>query len=127
MAHVGEIILGLEELRTRGNSSVWIDAANDWCVTFEPRDLTTKGNPFWIQVCAGTLNMQYLDEDDPAVRLREEVADFPQEFRQIGWDRALYATFEMPQVYSSQLPHLIDRIATQYFALRPDYQIPVPR
>jgi hypothetical protein len=123
MARLGEIIIGLEELRTRGNGSLWIDTANHWCVTFETRDSTTKGDPFWIQVCAGTLNMQYLDDDDPTARLRAEVADFPREFRQVCWDLAMYATFEMPQAYSSQLPSLIDRIATQYFALQPDYQI----
>jgi hypothetical protein len=69
------------------------------------------------------LNMQYLDDDDPKLRLSKEVTDFPQDFTQVCWDPALYATFEMPQAYSTQLPTLIDRVAQQYFALQPECEM----
>jgi hypothetical protein len=123
MARLSEIVDGLEEMRSRGNASLWIDPENNWCVTFEARDSTTKGPPFWLQLQSGTLNMQYLDEDEPIRRLTEEVSGFPQDFTLIAWDLALYATFQVPQQFSSQLPALIDRIMREYFALQPDYKI----
>jgi hypothetical protein len=123
MARLGTIIDGLEEMRSRGNTSLWVDPDNHWCVTFEARDSTTKGSPFWLQIQSGTLNMQYLDEDDPISRLNAEVSGFPPDFTLIAWDLALYATFQVPQQFSSQLPALIDSIMREYFALQPDYEI----
>ena len=117
------IAAGLDEMSSKGGSSTFIDSTNLWCVTFEARDSTTEGDPFWIQVNAGTLNMQYLDEDAPMPRLLEEVDAFPNSFRQIAWDARLYATFEMPTEYSSCLASLIDRINRQYFALQTNYEI----
>jgi hypothetical protein len=123
MARLSDIVAALEEMRLRGNARHWLDPNNHWCVTFQARDSTTKGPPFWLQVQAGTMNMQYLDEDDPICRLTEEVAGFPQYFTLIAWDSALYATFHVPQLFSSELAALIDRIMREYFALQPDYEM----
>ena len=67
--------------------------------------------------------MQYLDEDDPIGRLRQEVAGFPSDFTLVAWEAALYATFKLSRQYSTQLAVLIDRIAQDYFALQPDYDL----
>jgi hypothetical protein len=124
MARLSDIVAGLEEMRLRGNASLWIDPNNRWCVTFEARDSTTKGPPYWLQVQAGMLNMQYLDEDDPIGRLTQEVGSFPQDVTLIAWDSARYVTFDMPQHFSSEMPALIDRIMRDYFDLQPDYEMP---
>jgi hypothetical protein len=121
MAKLSEIVAGLEELRQQAKSTLWINPESKWCVTFEARDSSTKGAPFWLQVIGNALNMQYLDDDEPIRRLSEEVTDFPKDFKQVAWDLATYATFDMPQSYSAELPKLIDRIARQYYALQPDY------
>jgi hypothetical protein len=123
MARLGDIVAGLEEMRLRGNASLWLDPNNHWCVTFEARDSTTKGPPFWLQVQAGMMNMQYLDEDEPIRRLIEEVASFPQDVTLIAWDSARYATFDVPQQFSSEMAALIDRIMREYYALQPDYEM----
>ncbi|MEW6304483.1 MAG: hypothetical protein AB1705_13480 [Verrucomicrobiota bacterium] len=123
MRRLEEITTGLEEMRSRGNSRSCVDPDNDWCLTFEARDSTTKGAPFWLQVQAGTLNMQYLDEDDPTSRLSEEVSGFPQDFKLLSWEPVLYATFEIPKEFSSGLAPLIDCILREYFALEPEYEL----
>lgn len=123
MASLNKIIEGLEEMRSRGNSNLCVDPENRWCLTFEVRDSTTKGPPFWLQVQAGTLNMQYLDDDDPVDRLRKEVSSFPSDFTLIAWEPTLYATFEMSRQYSTDLAVLLDRIAQEYFALQPQYDL----
>jgi|GEM_PF-3071176 hypothetical protein len=123
MSPVNEIIKGLEEMRLRGSSSLCVDPDNPWCVTFEARDSATKGEPFWIQILSGQLNMQYLDEDDPASRLRQEVAGFPPDFKLESWEACLYATFAMSPQYSDQLAVLIDLILKDYFGLQSDYDV----
>lgn len=67
--------------------------------------------------------MQYLDEDDPSDRLKEEVDGWPHELKQISWDISLYATFEVSPEFSPQMPSLIDRIVRQYFALLENYDL----
>lgn len=123
MAPLNEITIALEEMRSRGHSSSWVDPGNHWCLTLEAQDSTANGPPFWIQVQAATLNMQYLDEDDPIGRLSEEVSSFPRDLELVAWEPALYATFGMPLHLSSGLPSLIDRIVREYFALQPTYQL----
>lgn len=117
------ISAALETLRRKRGGDQVIDPENRWCLTLEARDPSTIGEPFWIQIQAGTLNMQYLDEDDPVCRLTAEVPDFPPSFRLIAWEPCLYATFDLAPEFSPGLSGLFDRIIRQYFGLSKNYQI----
>jgi hypothetical protein len=121
MAQINDILAVLSQLRQKGLTKKWIDPENTWCATFEGRDFDTKGNPFWLQIFAGSLNMQYLDEDEPSARLASEVVGFPRDGECVAWEACDFATFRLPSEGEQELPGLIDRIFRQYFGLSEGY------
>jgi hypothetical protein len=106
---------------TRQMSSM--DTYGDLCLTFEVRDITTKGKPYWLQVTEARLNMQYLDEEEPTTCLPKEVTVFPKAMKLVCWESCVFATFEISFLFHEGLAILIDRIFRQYFALGEDYSI----
>lgn len=113
MTALANIERGLNGIAEKSRDRTCVDADNQWCVTFGFRERDTRGEPFWLQVNGATLNLQYLDDDEPSARLASEVSGFPKDFRQIDWDRSLYATFEIPVAFAPGLAQLIDRIARE--------------
>jgi hypothetical protein len=87
------------------------EAAPGLCCTFEAA--MAAGEPVWIQVMAGTVNMQYPFSDDPVARLRRVDAFGPLQPELIEWSADGFATWDMAGITPRDVAWFVDRVFTR--------------
>jgi hypothetical protein len=87
------------------------DQAPGLCCTFEAS--SAAGAPVWIQVMAGTVNMEYPFADDPAERLRRADAFGHLKPELIDWSANTFATWDMASIAPRDVAWFVDRLFTR--------------
>ena len=89
------------------------DGAPTRMCTFEARPASATGLTVWIQVLAGSINMQYPFADEPAGRLRTSGAFGTLTPALIAWEPDGYATWDIDGISPADVAFVVDQIFTQ--------------
>jgi len=87
------------------------DAEPTHCCTLEAEN--TLGAPVWIQVLAGSVNMEYPFANDPVERLRACGLEIPKRLELLEWEASSFATFSITDISVDELAFLVDQLFTQ--------------
>jgi hypothetical protein len=86
------------------------DQAPGLCCTFEAANAASAA--VWIQVLAGTVNMEYPFADDPVARLRRADAFGHLKPELIEWNAGEFATWDMGGIAPRDVAWIVDRLFT---------------
>lgn len=84
------------------------------CATLTARN--GAGAEVWIQVMAGTVNMDYPFPDEPVARLQRVNAFGPLKPSLIGWEAGTYATWDTAGIATRDVAFLVDRLFAKVLA-----------
>lgn len=98
---------------------------NGWCTLLEAWEVGDPLAPFWIQLHAGQLNLQYLDEEDPLEVLPRDEVLLPEGSKLIAWEPKLYCTFDVEAVEDRDIEKMVQAILQKYYGLELDCEIKV--
>lgn len=90
---------------------------NGWCTLIEASEPGDSQPPFWIQLHAGQINFQYLDEEDPMKVLPEEGVHIARGSDLDGWVAKLFCTFDVSEVEDQEIEHMVRTILEGYYGL----------
>lgn len=117
-----------EELRTAMESASSTSIAhkgNGWCTLIEASEPGDAQPPFWIQLHAGMINFQYLDEEAPEKVLPEEGVHAAIGSSLAGWEANLFCTFDVSEAGEQEIEHMVRTILEGYYGLGADCKIQI--
>ncbi len=114
MNHIGtELRNAMESV---GSASI-AHKGNGWCTLIEASDVGDSQPPFWIQLHAGQINFQYLDEEDPVKVLSEEGVHIASGSKMDGWEAKVFCTFDVSEVEDQEIEQMVRTILESYYGL----------
>jgi len=90
---------------------------NGWCTLIEASEFGDSQPPFWIQLHAGQINFQYLDEEDPEKILPQGRVHIASGSSLTGWEAKLFCTFDVSEAGDQETEHMIRTILESYYGL----------
>lgn len=98
---------------------------NMWCTDIQAKDPGDAAAPFWIQLHAGMLNMQYLDAEDPTAVLANEVPAFPSDLALVSWEAETFCTFDVNSLPDEEICRLAGAVLVSYYGLGPNSEFSI--
>lgn len=98
---------------------------NGWCTLIEASEPGDSQPPFWIQLHAGMLNFQYLDEEDPESVLTEEGVHIASGSTLAGWESNLFCTFDVSEAAEQEIEHMVRTVLEGYYGLGENCKIQI--
>ena len=98
---------------------------NGWCTLLEAWEAGDTLPPFWIQLHAGKINLQYLDEENPMKVFPGEDVFLANGSRLIAWEPKLYCTFDVEAVEDQDIEEMVRSILEKHYGLEPNCETKV--